>query len=87
MATRTNVTKRLQNFPLENLPQTIKDAIIVARELKYKFLWVDALCIVQDNEEDCAREVSKMSVIYSEASLIISAARTDDSKQGFISSA
>src|ERR1700733_2500585 len=43
MTTRTNLPERLQNIPFETLPQTIKDAIIVTRELKYKYLWVDAL--------------------------------------------
>ena len=84
MTTRTNLLERLQNIPFENLPQTIKDAIIVTRELEYKYLWVDALCIVQDDEEDCAQEVSKMSLVYSGASLTISAAKTDNSEQGFL---
>jgi Heterokaryon incompatibility protein (HET) len=84
MTTRANLLERLQNIPFKNLPQTIKDAIIVTRELKYKYLWVDALCIVQDDEEDRAQEVSKMSLVYSGASLTISATKTDNSEQGFL---
>jgi hypothetical protein len=84
MTTKANRLERLQNIPFESLPQTIKDAIIVTRELKYKYLWVDALCIVQDNETDRAQEVSKMSLVYSGASLTISAAKTDNSEQGFL---
>jgi hypothetical protein len=32
------------------IPQVIKDAIEAVRQLKEKYLWVDALCIVQDGE-------------------------------------
>jgi hypothetical protein len=84
MTTRANLLERLQKISFETLPKTIKDAIIVTRKLKYKYLWVDALCIVQDNEEDRAQEVSKMSQVYTGASLTISAAMADNSEQGFL---
>ena len=39
-------------IPYYSLPQTIKDAIRVTRELSLEYLWVDALCIIQDNPQD-----------------------------------
>ena len=84
MTTQANLLERLQNISFETFPQTIKDAIVVTRTLRYKYLWVDALCIVQDDEKDRAQEISKMSMIYTGASLTISAAKADDSKQGFL---
>ncbi|KAH6725015.1 heterokaryon incompatibility protein-domain-containing protein [Leptodontidium sp. MPI-SDFR-AT-0119] len=84
MTTKANRPEKLREIALESLPQTIQDAITVTRELRYKYLWVDAIYIVQDDEEDCAREVSAMSLVYSGASLTISAAKADNSKQGFL---
>lgn len=82
--TEANILERLQNIQFNSLPQTIKDAIIVTRELGYKYIWVDALCIVQDNDDDRTMEVSKMSLVYSGASLVISTAMADNSEQGFL---
>ncbi|KAK0631047.1 heterokaryon incompatibility protein-domain-containing protein, partial [Bombardia bombarda] len=49
------------------LPQTIRDAITVTRKLGVGLLWVDSLCIVQDDAEELAREVAKMSSYYRNA--------------------
>lgn len=84
MTTKANRPEKLREIALGSLPQTIQDAITVTRELRYKYIWVDAICIVQDDEEDCAREVSAMSLVYSGASLTISAAKANNSKQGFL---
>jgi hypothetical protein len=52
----TTTKERLAAFhvglPISELPQTFQDAIIVARHLQIEYLWIDALCIVQDNTED-----------------------------------
>lgn len=44
--------------------QTIRDAMQVVESFCERYLWVDALCIVQDNEEEKCEELSKMSAIY-----------------------
>ncbi|KAF8161872.1 hypothetical protein BJ912DRAFT_935747 [Pholiota molesta] len=46
------------------LPQTIADAILVANKLGLRYLWVDALCIIQDSAEDKVRELGAMAHIY-----------------------
>jgi hypothetical protein len=42
----------MEAIPVEALPKTFRDAIEIARELGIEYLWVDALCIVQDNIQD-----------------------------------
>ncbi|PQE08780.1 hypothetical protein CJF31_00010294 [Rutstroemia sp. NJR-2017a BVV2] len=57
-----------------HVPKTIADAMEVSRILKIRYLWVDALCILQDDEDDKAAQIQQMDVIYSKANLTIVAA-------------
>ncbi|OQO09331.1 hypothetical protein B0A48_04729 [Cryoendolithus antarcticus] len=54
-----------------HLPQTIHDAMEVTRRLGERYLWIDALCIVQDDLESKQAELLRMSEIYSHAKLTI----------------
>ncbi|KAK0616710.1 heterokaryon incompatibility protein-domain-containing protein [Immersiella caudata] len=56
-----------------SLPQTIQDAIQVTQDIGMRFLWVDALCIVQDAEREKALQIRQMDRIYSRASLTLAA--------------
>lgn len=71
-----NLAERRLRGALESvaLPSTICDAIKVVRELGEKYLWVDALCIVQDNPDDRKIQIEKMHLIYGLAELTIVAA-------------
>ncbi|KAK6432653.1 hypothetical protein LTR95_011176 [Oleoguttula sp. CCFEE 5521] len=55
----------------QRLPQTINDAMEITRRLGERYLWIDALCIVQDDFEFKQAELSLMSKIYSHALLTI----------------
>jgi hypothetical protein len=76
--------KRCRGFPLAELPKTIRDAIFTARRLEIPYLWVDALCIVQDKNADKERELPIMDQIYAGAFLTISAARAESADHGFL---
>ncbi|KAL1848331.1 hypothetical protein Daus18300_013657 [Diaporthe australafricana] len=65
-----------------DLPQTIRDAIKVTQEVGLRYLWVDALCILQDDPEDKARIISKMGPIYGGATLTIIASANSDPHEG-----
>jgi hypothetical protein len=59
----------------ENAPsQTIIDAMRATRYLGYRYLWVDALCIIQDDAENIQANVESMQQVYSDAALTIVAA-------------
>ncbi|KAK2932017.1 hypothetical protein FoTM2_006474 [Fusarium oxysporum f. sp. vasinfectum] len=55
------------------LPQTILDAIKVTKELGIRYIWIDAICITQDDKDDKARIISNMGTIYANAVLSIMA--------------
>jgi hypothetical protein len=60
------------------LPRTISEAIQLARLLGFEYIWVDALCIVQDDGDDWAAEAARMADVYGAADLVISANVTGD---------
>ncbi|KAG6358249.1 hypothetical protein INS49_014133 [Diaporthe citri] len=55
----------------DEIPQTIKDAMDVVRRLGERYLWVDRLCIEQDNTTQKQAHIQKMDVIYSHALVTI----------------
>jgi hypothetical protein len=55
------------------MPQTLQDAVTVTRRLGLQYIWVDCLCIVQDESEDLVTELAKMPDIYGHAVLAASA--------------
>ena len=67
-----------------DLPQTIRDAVIVTHRLGLRYLWVDCLCIIQDSKEDKDREVAQMHNIYRNASFTISATNARSAYSGFL---
>ncbi|KAK8868947.1 heterokaryon incompatibility protein-domain-containing protein [Apiospora arundinis] len=70
---RKNIATHLTNIPISTLSNTCKDAVSVAHLLGYKYLWIDALCIIQDDEDDKGLEISRMGHIYRHADLTICA--------------
>ncbi|TVY41806.1 hypothetical protein LSUB1_G001187 [Lachnellula subtilissima] len=69
---------------LDSLPQTLKDAVIITRRLGQQYLWVDALCILQDDNEAKQEEISRMSQIYKNSVFTIQAASSNSVAQGFL---
>ncbi|KAI1457974.1 HET-domain-containing protein [Annulohypoxylon moriforme] len=66
------------------LPQTFKDAIRVTHLLGLRYLWVDALCIIQDDPDDKKREISQMCAIYQNAFVTIAAATSSSVSESFL---
>lgn len=54
-----------------DFPKTIRDAMTVATRLELNYLWVDALCIKQDDDVDRPRQIAQMDKVYSCAALTI----------------
>lgn len=86
--TRNNLHQRKQQIMVCDLPKTIRDAITVTRATEVRYLWVDALCIIQpDNDnflDDWNTEAAQMGSYYSNALFCISALCTSDSSDGFL---
>lgn len=50
--TKGNLQEHLHSIPFGTIPRTLQDAIHVTRGLGLRYIWIDALCIVQDDEKD-----------------------------------
>lgn len=69
---------------LEALPKTIQDAVQVTRALSVCYLWVDSLCILQDNDFDKELQILHMNAYYRQATAVISASGAVDVHSGFL---
>jgi hypothetical protein len=64
---KENVERRMEGFKLDELPRTFQDAIQVTRELGIKYIWIDSLCIIQDDPVGWEQESKRMHGIYASA--------------------
>ncbi|KAJ0273961.1 hypothetical protein CBS470a_011996 [Colletotrichum nupharicola] len=79
-----NMSDLTSSIDPQKLDPTIRDSIIVTRELGFKFLWIDALCIIQDDYDDKVKELKRMGDIYQNATFTIVASTAKDVKEGFL---
>jgi hypothetical protein len=68
-----NINDMKTKIEYERLPQNFKDAIVIAQRIGIEYLWIDSLCIIQDQEKDWDYESKWMGSIYAHAELVISA--------------
>lgn len=64
------------------MPRTVYDAIQLVQLLPERYLWVDAICLVQDDAAPRTEELNKMATIYSNAQLTIIASNAPDANFG-----
>jgi hypothetical protein len=69
-------------IPFPTLPRTFQEAIYITRLLKTRYLWIDAMCIIQDSEEDWLHESSIMGQVYANSRLTLAATASSDSHGG-----
>lgn len=80
--TKTRYVEFQTQLPKGEMPATFRDACEVAHRLGYLYLWIDALCIIQDDTADVQREMSNMGSIYQNADFTIFAANGPDTDSG-----
>ena len=78
----TNIESLTLNVPLDSLPSSIKDAIFITRVLGLRYLWVDALYIIQEDSEDAGNESRSAVNIFDNAAITISASFASSAQDG-----
>lgn len=72
--TSATLEDRKRNIPRESLSKTFQDAVFIAPKLRIRFIWIDSLSIIQDENEGWKVESGKLGSIYENSYLTISAA-------------
>jgi hypothetical protein len=82
--TTTSVTlcERKLGIPNSSLPRTFQDAIMFTWRLGFKYLWIDSLCIIQDDANDWLLESAKMHEVYASSYLTLAATGSGNSSGG-----
>ena len=83
--TKENVEELKSNVPLNQLPAAFQNAAFFTMELGFSYLWIDSLCILQNDMEDWDREAQIMGSIYRNSACNLCAAFCHDT-DGFLPS-
>lgn len=80
--TTENLPVHQNDIPWDQVPKTIRDAIIISRTIGIFYLWIDSLCIIQNDKDDWETEAAKMGDYYSNALLTIGASSAASATEG-----
>ncbi|KAK7991042.1 hypothetical protein PG990_015322 [Apiospora arundinis] len=82
---KVNLEAHTREIPITDMPRTFSEAVLLTRRIGIQYLWIDSLCIVQDDEDDWRSESETMAQIYANSTITIVAAEAADSREGLIS--
>ncbi|KAK0627868.1 heterokaryon incompatibility protein-domain-containing protein, partial [Immersiella caudata] len=71
--------------PAATLPKTYQDAMSVTDSLGFRYVWIDSLCIIQDDTDDWKTQSAEMGRVYQHTSCNIAAAWAKEGSQGCFS--
>ncbi|CAH0043661.1 unnamed protein product [Clonostachys solani] len=74
----------LQGIPSQQLTKVFKDAIDVCHSFGIRYLWIDALCITQDDPSDWERETTMMHQVYRNSYFTICALSSNSTHSSFL---
>ncbi|KAH8707548.1 heterokaryon incompatibility protein-domain-containing protein [Phaeosphaeriaceae sp. PMI808] len=79
---KENYKEHCKTIAPESLSKTFREAIHTTRKLGYRYIWIDSLCIIQDDDDDWVKEAATMSDVYQCAVLTIAAAHASGGDVG-----
>ncbi|KAF3071705.1 hypothetical protein CFAM422_006280 [Trichoderma lentiforme] len=81
LLTSNYLDRKQHGMPIANLPRMMQDVVLVLRRLGIEYIWIDCLCIIQDDKDDWKREAALMASIYTNAELTVAASWCDQPDQ------
>ena len=81
--TKANFPQHGQCIRWETLPKLYQEVVVLARKLDIPFLWIDSLCIIQDESKDRNHQIARMGGIFESATLVVIAAASQSPHMGF----
>lgn len=83
VTTQDTLEERRKGIHWEEIPETFQGAVKLAFKLGFKYLWIDSLCIIQDDADDWDIESAKMADIYEFSDLTIAATASAGDAHGW----
>ena len=80
--TQSTFNSHVAGISLKSLSQTLRDTVELTRYLGIRYLWIDCLCIIQENPEDWELESAKMGGYYRNSWLTVAAGLSGDASSG-----
>lgn len=80
----TNIERFRIGISFRELPCTFEDAVKMTSILGFEYIWIDSLCIIQDNAIDWEQQSSLMAFVYGNADLVLAASRASSTEDGFL---
>jgi hypothetical protein len=80
--TKTTIGIHCEEIIFADLPRTFRDAVIVTRKLGVRYLWIESLCIVQDDPQDWLCESAMMGEIFANSYCTLAATSAEDCNGG-----
>ena len=81
---KANLQNHLREIKLSEMPQTFKDAVFLTAKLGVQYLWIDSICIIQDDSNDWAIESANIATIFENSYLTIAASISPNCHHGFL---
>lgn len=74
----SNQEEYSSSIPISDLPRTFREGVEFTIRLGLRYIWIDALCIIQDSDEDWLRESLLMASVYSHSYVNLAATASAD---------
>ncbi|KAK4579918.1 hypothetical protein LTR86_000119 [Recurvomyces mirabilis] len=84
ITTKATLDGNLKGIAMTSLPRMFQDAVTATRTLGYQYLWIDSICIVQDDPGDWRQQCARMHEIYWHAAVCIACPGSANASDGFL---
>ncbi|KAH5186725.1 hypothetical protein HBI60_145670 [Parastagonospora nodorum] len=85
MLTKDTIKSLKAGMPSTKLPRTFREAMELCLRLNIRYLWIDALCVIQQDIDELKEAAATMADIYENSFLTIAATKSSDSESGCFS--
>lgn len=77
-----NIDELKERIDLQILPPCFQDIINIAHCIGIRYVWIDALCIIQDDKDDWEKESFRMADVYMNSLVTLAAASGSSTEDG-----
>jgi hypothetical protein len=80
----SNIEEYKQKIEFSKLPATFQHAVTTTRNLGFRYLWIDSICIIQGPDGDFNKEAKRMEDVFSSAYCVLAASSANGQSYGFL---